>query len=46
MFGRASGMVRIGFGAGLCDLNRPPKADLIEAVANLFHLPHAADALA
>ncbi len=46
MFGRASGMVRIGFGTGPCDLNLSPKADLNEAVANLFHLLRAADALA
>ena len=45
MFGRAWGMVRIDFGAGPCDLNLSPKADLIEAAANLFHLLRAADAL-
>ena len=46
MFGRAWGMVRIDFGAGPCDLNLSPKADLIDAAANLFHLLRAADALA
>ena len=38
--------MRIGFGAWPCDLNLSPKADLIEAAANLFRLLRAADALA
>ena len=38
--------VRIGFGAGPCDLNLSPQASLVEAAANLFHLLRAADALA
>ena len=41
-----AGEVRIGFGAGPCDLNLSPAANLIEAAANLFHLLRAADALA
>ena len=41
-----AGEVRIGFGAGPCDLNLSPTSSLIEAAANLFHLLRAADALA
>ena len=41
-----AGEVRLGFGAGPCDLNLSPKANLIEAAANLFHLLRDADALA
>jgi L-threonylcarbamoyladenylate synthase len=38
--------LRIGFGAGACDLNLSPQGELIEAAANLFHLLRTADALA
>ena len=38
--------LRIGFGAGACDLNLSPQGELIEAAANLFHLLRSADALA
>ena len=41
-----AGEVRIGFGAGPCDLNLSQTSSLIEAAANLFHLLRAADALA
>jgi L-threonylcarbamoyladenylate synthase len=44
--GPRAGEVRIGFGAGPCDLNLSPTSSLIEAAANLFHLLRAADALA
>lgn len=35
--------VRLGFGAGPCDLNLSPLGDLVEAAANLFHLLREAD---
>ena len=38
--------VRLGFGAGPCDLNLSPHGDLLEAAANLFHLLREADRLA
>ena len=41
-----AGEVRIGFGAGPCDLNLSQTSSLIEAAANLFHVLRAADALA
>ncbi|MDB5665335.1 L-threonylcarbamoyladenylate synthase [Cypionkella sp.] len=40
------GEVRLGFGAGVADLNLSPSADLIEAAANLFHMLREADHLA
>ncbi len=41
-----AGEVRLGFGAGVCDLNLSASGDLVEAAANLFHLLRQADALA
>ena len=41
-----AGEVFIGFGPGQAKLNLSPSADLVEAAANLFHMLHAADALA
>jgi L-threonylcarbamoyladenylate synthase len=38
--------VRLGFGAGDCDLNLSPAGDLVEAAANLFHLLREADRIA
>ncbi len=40
------GEVRLGFGAGVADLNLSPAADLVEAAANLFHMLRQADRLA
>ena len=41
-----AGEVRLGFGAGACDLNLSEAGDLVEAAANLFHMLRQADALA
>lgn len=40
------GEIRIGFGAGPCDLTLSATADPVEAAANLFHTLRLADALA
>jgi L-threonylcarbamoyladenylate synthase len=40
------GDVRLGFGAGPCELNLSASGDLVEAAANLFHMLRQADALA
>jgi L-threonylcarbamoyladenylate synthase len=40
------GEIRVGFGAGPCDLNLSPAADPVEAAANLFHTLREADRLA
>ena len=41
-----AGEVRLGFGAGVCDLNLSGSGDLVEAAANLFHMLRQADILA
>ncbi|MEO6300061.1 MAG: L-threonylcarbamoyladenylate synthase [Paracoccaceae bacterium] len=41
-----AGEVRLGFGAGACDLNLSQAGDLVEAAANLFHMLREADILA